>query len=89
MEIFKMTYDIKVIMEGVEYELERKSEHREGDPISFEFTKKDMEYFMYALDITCKVLDENNLYSETSHLKRIKRDLQQRIDKTIERGNWK
>lgn len=61
-------------------------EHKEGDPIPFMITKKDMEYFM-------NVLHDAYTHSENKsldlHLLRMKKAFQHMIDEEIRKGKWK
>lgn len=86
-----MTHYIRIIIDGVEYTPQRKTEHREGDPIPFYITKKDMEYFMMVLDeARDKVAMEWDTDSECyKGLDRMTKAFQTMIDKAIERGEWK
>lgn len=82
-----MTHDIKIEIDGKKYMLAELVEHKEGDPIPFYFTKKDMEYFIWTINTTFFEMEKRGYH--TKDLLRIKRDLQQRIDKANEKGFWK
>jgi hypothetical protein len=86
-----MTHDIKVIADGVEYDIIRVTKHREGDPLNFPITKRDMEQHMRALQEALDVLPEVTTEQKIirGNLARMKQDLQNRIDVHMGKGEWK
>ena len=86
-------YDIKLEIDGRTYVLAPSDDRKEGDPIPFYITKKDMEFHMYyinqAVGFLKKYKDEPVLRSLYYNLMRTQKDFQHMIDKEIEKGMWK
>lgn len=62
-------------------------EDKDQTPIKFEFYQSDMEFNMHYLHIAIQALKEGS--KEWLGLVRIKKDLQYKIDRHIERGEWR
>lgn len=86
-----MTHD--VIIDGKEYVLNTQAEHKEGDPIPFMITKRDMEHFMYVIasaEANMASLFEDDVKKDIARdLNRMRKEFQRMIDETEKRGNWK